>query len=505
LTGAGAGTGSTALAGEHRAHPRDPRCVLGADRERRARPVGRRRQRGGAANAGVALMLYRHRRGDANMRSAWMCPRNDAVGNFAVMRAAAGAIGTGTGWPDIVVAAAAAMATLGLSGGCRWAGRRRRTRATRDRAWSRRSSVGHRGGRRTGTGMHTHSTTAWRHDHTFGQDRPRAGERRTLVVLALTAATMVAEIAAGLAFGSVALLADGLHMGSHATALGIAAAAYAYARRRAADPRFAFGTGKVNALGGYTGAVLLAAFALAMAGEGVLRLADPVPTAFDAAIAVAAVGLAVNAASVLILGGHGHDPHEPGHGHGRSGRHGGGPDRHQPHRGHHHRAFDPDHHHDREHRHDHGRGHDLNLRAAYLHVLADALTSMLAIVALLAGKFLGAWWMDPLTGLLGAALVARWSWGLLRETGRVLLDRQAQEAVREAVRGAVEGAADNRLYDLHVWSVAPGAYAAALGVVTHAPRPPEHYKALLPTGLGVVHATVEVQECREAPTHRRAA
>ena len=196
--------------------------------------------------------------------------------------------------------------------------------------------------------MHTHSTAAWRHTHTFGQDRPREGERRTLLVLALTAATMAVEIAAGLGFGSIALLADGLHMGSHATALGIAAFAYVYARRHAADPRFAFGTGKVNALGGYTGAALLAAFALAMAWESVARLLAPVEIAFGWAIAVAVVGLAVNAASVLLLGvhDHGHDHHE--------------------HHDHDHDNADDGHHH-------HYHGHDLNLRSAYLHVLADAL------------------------------------------------------------------------------------------------------------------------------------
>ena len=141
----------------------------------------------------------------------------------------------------------------------------------------------------------------------------------------------------------------------------------------------------------------------------------------------------------------------------------------------------------------------MNLRSAYLHVLAGALTSVLAIVALLAGKLFGAWWMDPLMGLLGAALVAKWSWGLLRDTSGALLDRQAPEPVLRAVREAIEGATDNRLYDLHVWSVAPGAYAAALGVVTHAPREPGHYRALIPAGLGIVHATVEVQRCDEAP------
>jgi cation diffusion facilitator family transporter len=308
---------------------------------------------------------------------------------------------------------------------------------------------------------------------------------------------MVIEIVAGLAFGSIALLADGLHMGSHATALGINA--YAYARRHAADPRFAFGTGKVNALGGYTGAVLLAAFALAMAWESVVRLLAPVEIAFDWAIGVAVLGLAVNAGSVLILGAHDHGHH---HGHGQD---------YHDHHGHEHDHGHHDHdHHGHGHEHEHGQGHDhhahdLNLRSAYLHVMADALTSVLAILALLAGRFFGAWWMDPLMGLLGAVLVTRWSWGLLRDSGRLLLDHQAPEAVLRAVREAVEDVADNRLYDLHVWSVAPSTYAAALGIVTHTPRPPGHYKALIPADLGIVHVTVEVQECREAPVHRHAA
>jgi cation diffusion facilitator family transporter len=337
--------------------------------------------------------------------------------------------------------------------------------------------------------MHKHSTATWQHGHSFGQERPRAGERRTLIVLLLTAATMAVEITAGLAFGSVALLADGLHMGSHAVALGISAIAYGYARRHATDPRFAFGTGKVNALAGHTGAVLLAAFALAMVWESVHRLLAPVPISFGWAIAVAVVGLAVNLASVLILGvhDHGQDHGQGGHGH----------------------THQHEHHHDHA---DHARGddqhhgHDLNLRSAYLHVLADALTSVLAIVALLAGLFLGAWWMDPLMGLLGAALVTRWSWGLLRDSSRILLDHQAPEPILRAVREAIEGVADNRLYDLHVWSVAPGSYAAAIGIVTHAPRPPEHYRALIPPELGLAHVTVEVQLCQDAPTlHGRAA
>jgi cation diffusion facilitator family transporter len=321
--------------------------------------------------------------------------------------------------------------------------------------------------------MHFQSIAPWQHEHTFGQDRPREGERRTLIVTGLTLVMMVAEIAAGLAFGSMALLADGLHMGSHATALGINAAAYAYARRRAADPGFAFGTGKVNVLGGYTGAVLLAGFALVMAGESVARLLTPAPIAFDWAIAVAVLGLLVNGISVLLLGGHG-EGHDHHHGH-----------RHHEHGDHHH----------------HG-GPDYNLRSAYLHVLADALTSVLAILALLAGKYLGAAWLDPVMGVVGAVLVARWAWSLLRDSGGILLDRQAPEGLRAAVRTAIESEADNRLADLHVWAIGPDHYAAALSVVTDAPRTPEHYKALLPAGLGIAHATVEVHACRGHPARK---
>jgi cation diffusion facilitator family transporter len=326
--------------------------------------------------------------------------------------------------------------------------------------------------------MHTTSTAPWRHAHTFGQERPRTGERRTLIVFGLTLATMAVEEAAGIAFGSVALLADGLHMGSHATALGIAVFAYVYARRRAADPRFAFGTGKVNALGGFVGAILLIAFALTMAWEGFARLIEPVPIAFDWAIAVAVAGLAVNGISVLILG-VGHEDHE--HSHSRNGGH------------------------DDGHHHNHGGHHDLNLRSAYLHVLADALTSVLAIIALLSGKFLGLGWMDPLMGLVGAALVIRWSWQLMRETSRHLLDHQAPAAVRQPIREAIERDADNRIFDLHVWAIAPGRYAAIIGLVTRTPRPPEHYRALLPGSLGLAHVTVEVTPCSGGPVGARLA
>ncbi len=292
------------------------------------------------------------------------------------------------------------------------------------------------------------------HDHTFGQQHRKTGESRTRIVIVLTALMMVAEILAGLAFGSMALLADGLHMASHAVALAITAVAYYYARRHATDERFSFGTGKVNALGGYTGAVLLGIFAAFMAVESFRRFFQPVTIQFDQAILVATIGLVVNAVSAWVLGSghHEHDEH-----------------------GHHH--------------------HDHNLRSAYLHVLADALTSLAAIVALLAGKYFQLGWMDPAMGVLGGALVARWSVGLLRQSGRVLLDRQAPEDVRREVGRAVEEGSTDRVSDLHVWSIGPGIWAAEIVVLAEEPRPPEHYKERLPRGLGLVHVTVEVLPC----------
>ena len=320
--------------------------------------------------------------------------------------------------------------------------------------------------------MHETNLATWEHGHSFGLDRQQPGERRTLVVALLTAVTMVVEVVAGLAFGSMALLADGLHMASHAAALGLTVLAYIYCRRRAGDPRFAFGTGKVNSLGGYTSALLLVGFALYMAVESISRLMAPVPIAFDGAIAVAFVGLLVNGVSVLILDAgrdsaiHGAETHRDG------------PQRH----GHDHGAH-------------HGHGHhDHNLRGAYLHVLADALTSLLAIVALVAGKYLGAVWMDPLMGIVGACLVSRWAYGLLRDSGGTLLDRQAPAAVRDAVRGALERFRDTRVVDLHVWSIGPGLFAAEISLVSHEPEEPSVYKDLL-SGLGLAHVTTEVHRC----------
>jgi cation diffusion facilitator family transporter len=326
--------------------------------------------------------------------------------------------------------------------------------------------------------MHAADSPPWEHDHAFGQDRRRPGERRTLIVIAITATMMLVEIGAGIAFGSMALLADGLHMASHAAALSINAFAYVYARRHARDPAYTFGTGKVNTLGGFTGAVLLAGFALLMASESIQRLVVPVEIAFDQAILVAVLGLVVNGVSMWILGHHGHDHGAEGHDH------------------HHH------HEHEHDHDHDHHHGvtahHDHNLVSAYLHVLADALTSLLAIVALLAAKYFGLQWMDPLMGIIGAVLVARWSVGLLRATSAVLLDKSAPAPMLSTIRSSVESVDGNRVVDLHVWCVGLDLYAAVLSVVSPVPRPPEHYKRLLPAELPLVHVSVEVYALKKS-------
>ncbi len=328
------------------------------------------------------------------------------------------------------------------------------------------------------------------HAHTFEADRPVEGERRTRWVVGITVAMMVAEIVAGSAFRSMALLADGWHMGTHAAALGVAVFAYVYARRHAADARYTFGTGKVGALGGFASAVGLAVVALLVGGESVSRLATPVAIRFDEAIVVAFVGLAVNLVCAWLLsgGGHGHD-HDHDHGHD----------------------------HDHDHDHDHGVSavrserrsihpersvsagdsesrdahHDHNLRAAYLHVLADALTSVFAIVALTAGRFLGWTWMDPLMGLVGAAVIARWSLGLLRDTSAVLLDAEVDVARREAIRAAVEADGD-RVTDLHVWRVGRRHYAAIVAVLAVRPSSPAAVKARLRGFADLAHVTVEL-------------
>jgi cation diffusion facilitator family transporter len=319
--------------------------------------------------------------------------------------------------------------------------------------------------------MKTIDISPFTHAHSFGQDEKRKGESRTLIVIIITAIMMVVEISTGIAYGSMALLADGMHMASHALALGINFFAYIYARRHAHDARFSFGTGKVNALGGFSGAILLALFAIMMAWESVVRLINPTEIVFNSAIIVAVIGLVVNGASVFILGNnhsHGHD-HDHDHAHGGD-EHGHG------------------HHHDGH--------HDHNLRSAYLHVLADALTSVTAIIALLTAKYFGWIWMDPIMGIVGSLLVAKWSVGLLKQTSGDLLDHQASPQIVESVRHSVEKTDEIMIADCHVWSIGPNIYSVILSVVTSKGVTAEEIKSQLDASQ-FSHITVEVHSQSE--------
>jgi cation diffusion facilitator family transporter len=287
------------------------------------------------------------------------------------------------------------------------------------------------------------------HEHHFDQHLPKSGETRTRWVVSMTAGMMVVEIAAGILFGSM-LLADGLHMASHTAALGLSVFAYVFARRRAHDAGFSFGTGKFNSLAGFASAIVLALFALLMVVESIDRFVNPISIAYNEAIVVAVLGLLVNGISVVIL----RDRHD-------------------------HQGVGSSH------------KHDHNLLAAYLHVLADALTSILAITALLAAKHAGLQWMDPAMGIVGGILVARWSWGLLRGTSRVLVDRQAPDSVLDAVRRAINGNS-LRILDLHVWEIGPGYRAAIVSVESETRLRPRDVKEMLPEELGIAHATVEI-------------
>lgn len=306
------------------------------------------------------------------------------------------------------------------------------------------------------------------HSHVFDEGNPLA-ERNTRWAVLLTAAMMVAEIVGGWLFNSMALLADGWHMSSHALALGLSVLAYGAARRFARDPRFAFGTWKIEVLGGYTSAIFLVGVAGLMLYQSVERLIAPTPIRYDQAIAIAAIGLLVNLACAWLL--------RDGHAH--------------------------HHDHDHHHHHDHGghdHGHDLNLRSAYLHVVADAATSVCAILALVGGKFLGADWLDPVMGIVGAALVAIWAYGLLRDTGRVLLDAEMDVPVVAEIREVIEASpikAD--ITDLHVWRVGKGKFACILSLSVADAAEPDDFRRQLSIHEELVHITVEVTQRTGVP------
>ena len=313
--------------------------------------------------------------------------------------------------------------------------------------------------------MHSYTIEKLQHSHSFSSSNER-GERRTRYVLLLTAVTMVVEIVAGSLYGSMALLADGWHMGTHVAAFMIAIFAYQYANKHAENPAYSFGTGKVSVLGGFASAVTLTVVALVMLLESVQRIIDPHPIQFNEAIAVASLGLFINVVSALLLK---DDDHH-----------------------HHHDEHDDDHHHDHQH-------HDHNLRAAYFHVLADALTSLLAIVALVSGNYFGWNWMDPVMGIVGAIIITRWSYGLVKQSAPILLDASIDEKYQTAIKTAIERDADNRISDMHVWRVGANHYAAVISLVTHDPQSTEHYKQLLQEFKQLAHVTVEVNLCAGMP------
>ena len=319
--------------------------------------------------------------------------------------------------------------------------------------------------------MHSNSIDRWQHEHRFLGERHHHHERRTWFVVALAALMMVVEIVAGTIFGSMALVADGWHMSTHVTALAITALAYGFARRHAHDVRFSFGTGKLGELAGFSRAIILALVALFIGYESVGRLFAPVPIRFEEATLVAVIGLAVNLVSAWLLFDRSH-----------------------------HHAHD-DHDDERDRLHDHQHSHDTNIRSAYLHVLADALTSVLAIVALLSGRFFGWAWLDPVMGVVGAVVIASWSVGLIRSAGAVLLDTVPSQKLMRMARERLETGGD-RVSDLHLWRLGPGHLGVIASVITDHPEPPAAYKERLAEIEGLSHITVEVHCC---PDHKRAA
>lgn len=313
--------------------------------------------------------------------------------------------------------------------------------------------------------MHTENLSSWMHDHVFDSGS-HAAERSTRAVMWITAAMMFVEIIAGWWFNSMALLADGWHMSSHAVAIGLSAFAYAAARRYARDPRFAFGTWKIEVLGGFASAIFLLVVAALMIIGSVERIVAPQPIHYLDAIVVAVLGLGVNIVSALILGKVHHDD---------------------------------DHSHDQDHHHGPGHHHDLNLKSAYVHVIADAATSVLAIVALVGGWAYGWAWLDPAMGIVGAALVAVWAKNLIVQTGKVLLDREMDDPVVEEIRQAIETGpedGDTRISDLHVWRVGKRAYSCTVSLVTHnVTLTPSQVRQQLAVHSEIAHATIEIQVC----------
>ena len=310
--------------------------------------------------------------------------------------------------------------------------------------------------------MHRRDHSRFCHSHDFVSDFTK-GERRTRIVIAITGVMMVVEISAGLLSHSMALLADGWHMSTHVTAFLITAIAYYFTRRHSSNEQFSFGTGKIGVLGGFASAVVLSVVALLMAGESVHRLFVPLQIHFNEAIGIACIALSVNVVCAFLL--------KEDHHHGRD-QHG-------------------------ENRH-HSHQHDLNLRAAYLHVLADAFTTFLAIIALTSGKFFGWSWLDPVVGLVGSGVVFSWAYGLLRDTSGILLDRTPLSSdLPNEIRHAVEGDGDSIVTDLHVWQVGTGKFAAIVSIAAHEPKNSDEYRRLLQDHEELVHITIETQRCRE--------
>ncbi len=305
---------------------------------------------------------------------------------------------------------------------------------------------------------HNHDHPTPQYNHAFNDDN-RRNERKTLIVVIFTLVMMVFEIGGGSLFGSMALLADGWHMGTHAVALGITLIAYIYSRREAQNPKFTFGTGKVGVLGGFTSALLLQVVAVFMVIESIERLLNPQTIFFSEALIVAIIGLVVNIISAFLLR---DDPDTHGHEHTSSNK--------QQHADH-------------------------NIRAAYMHVLADALTSIFAILALRAGKWLGWVWLDAVIGLAGGVVITRWAIGLLLDTGKILLDSSVDMQLIEVIRQKIEGDADNQVCDLHVWRVDSKNLMATVSLVTNQPRPIDHYRQLLNEIEGLVHVIIEVNAC----------